>query len=183
MARRSVPLLLVVLAACGDSLGLPPPSFPNVVDTTILFALRGTSIASPSAYDIVAQSVARTELGEPFDFAFDIDSTGVPLIFPSSVLGLTSQAGLQVFTVPFDSVITAPTEGFVADSAIRVEEQTVFVARSRSSTQFCTFLGPLPRYGKFRVLVVDFAERSITLETLVNANCGFRGLEPGLPPS
>jgi len=30
---------------------------------------------------------------------------------------------------------------------------------------------------------VDTTDRSITLEALVDLNCGFRGLEPGLPGS
>jgi hypothetical protein len=41
---------------CGDSLGLPPPNFANVVDTTTLFALQGTPISSPSGYDMVSLS-------------------------------------------------------------------------------------------------------------------------------
>jgi hypothetical protein len=41
----------------------------------------------------------------------------------------------------------------------------------------------LPRYGKFRVLDLNIEERSVTLELLVDVNCGYRGLEPGFPSS
>ncbi|HXV86182.1 MAG TPA: hypothetical protein VD793_05770, partial [Gemmatimonadales bacterium] len=60
---------------------------------------------------------------------------------------------------------------------------TVFLARSRASFGGCLYLGSVPRYGKFRVVGIDLTVRSITLETLVNLNCGFKSLEAGLPES
>lgn len=170
--------------ACGDSTGLPPASIPNLIDTTTLFALRGTSIPSPSAYDVVFQRERRTDRGEAFDFAFDIDSTGVAVILPSTLLGITSEAGVQIVQGPFDEIVTAPTDGFVSDSAISITVETVFVARSRAAAELCSiFIGSLPRYGKFRILALDMNERTVTFEALVNVNCGYRGLEPGLPTS
>jgi hypothetical protein len=58
---------------------------------------------------------------------------------------------------------------------------TLFVIRSRSSNVQCAFSGGLPRYGKFHVLGVDLVARTVTLEMLVDLNCGYRGLEPGIP--
>jgi hypothetical protein len=169
--------------ACGDSLGLPPPSFPNVVDTTTLFALHGTTIRAPSAYDVVGGTLSRTEQAQPFDFAFDIDETASPMIFPAGALDLPNQAGVQLSSVPFDSLLSAPLEGYVLDSALVITDSSVFIVRSRSDRTACRFLGALPRYGKFRVLELDRQARSVTLELLVDLNCGFRGLEPGLPTS
>jgi hypothetical protein len=57
----------------------------------------------------------------------------------------------------------------------------VFIGRSRNTSGNCYYLGSLPRYGKFRVVAVDVPNRTITLETLVNVNCGYRKLEPGFP--
>ncbi len=119
-----------------------------------------------------------------FDFAFDIDSTGVAMILPATVLGIPTEAGVQIVEQPFDDIVTAPTDGFVSDSAISITVETVFVARSRASTELCSvFIGSLPRYGKFRILALDMNERTVTFETLVDVNCGFLGLEPGLPTS
>ncbi len=175
---------LLCSVACGDSTGLPPASVPNLIDTTTLFALRGTSIPSPSAYDVVSQRERRTDRGQAFDFAFDIDATGVALILPSTVLGITTEAGVQIVDEPFDEIVTAPTDGFVSDSAISIAVETVFVARSRATAEACSiFVGALPRYGKFRILALDMSERTVTFEALVNVNCGFRDLEPGLPTS
>jgi len=42
-------------------------------------------------------------------------------------------------------------------------------------------VGALPRYGKFQVLSLDPVARSVTFQTLVNQNCGYRSLRPGIP--
>jgi hypothetical protein len=81
----------------------------------------------------------------------------------------------------FDALTSAPLEGYVTDSALVVAANTVFVIRSRTSPVQCAFSGGLPRYGKFHVLNVDLGARTVTLEMLVDLNCGYRGLEPGTP--
>ena len=35
--------------------------------------------------------------------------------------------------------------------------------------------------GKFEILEIDAVARTVTIKTLVNENCGYIGLEPGLP--
>jgi hypothetical protein len=172
---------VLVSAACGDSLGLPPASFANIVDTTTLFALQGTPIAAPSGYNMVSLATSRTELGEPFDLAFDIDQSGRALVYPASALGLTTTAAVQITSQQFDQIDRAPVDGYQADSAIVVRPGLVFLARSRAASDFCGFLGSLPRFGKFHVLSVDAGERSVTVELLVNVNCGFRALTTGVP--
>jgi hypothetical protein len=166
---------------CGDSLGLPPPNFANVVDTTTLFALQGTPISSPSGYDMVSLSTSRTDLGQLFDLAFDIDQMGRALIYPASALGVQNEAALRVSSDEFDRIDRAPTEGYQADSAIVARADLVFLARSRAEATFCGFLGRIPRFGKFHVLAVDSDARSVTMELLVNVNCGYRALTTGLP--
>ncbi len=177
----AVAALIGGMAACGGGVNLPPPVFPNVVDTVTLFALRGTAISQASGFDIIRGAVARTDRGEIFDFAFDFDSTETPVIAPAGVLGFPPQAGLRVSNDPFDEIDRAPEDDFVVDSTITLRPDLVFIARSRSDGTGCAFLGPLPRYGKFRVLEIDTQERSVTFEFLVDLNCGFRGLEPGFP--
>ncbi|MEX1051106.1 MAG: hypothetical protein WEC54_06095, partial [Gemmatimonadales bacterium] len=70
---------------------------------------------------------------------------------------------------------------FQRDTAVTVVVGTVLIGRSRASNVGCVVVGALPRYGKFRVLAVDIGTRALTLETLINTNCGYRDLEPGLP--
>jgi hypothetical protein len=53
----------------------------------------------------------------------------------------------------------------------------VFVARSRI---VCSALS-VPLYGKLRILELDATARTVTFEILADQNCGYVGLEPGLP--
>jgi hypothetical protein len=183
-SRFCLAALLVALSvttwACGDSLGIRA-RIPNIVDTTKVFALRDTPIRSPSAYDVLNARLSRTDLAEPFDFAFDIEEDGDAGIQPPGALNFIREAGVQIATIPFDSLLKAPEEGYVVDSAVVINDSSVFIVRSRTDRGGCRFLAALPRYGKFRVLELDRDERSVTLELLVDVNCGFRGLEPGIP--
>ncbi len=169
--------------ACSDSTGLLPPVFPNTVDTVTLAALRDTPVSIPSAYDMVFVSRARTDLGQPFDFAFNIDSAGSPVILPAGLLGFQMEAAWRRSSREFAQIASAPTEDYTPDEPLTVALGDVFLARSRNSSSGCGYLGSLPRYGKFRVLDLNVEERSITLEMLVDVNCGYRGLEPGFPSS
>ncbi|HEX9582841.1 MAG TPA: hypothetical protein VF970_17200 [Gemmatimonadales bacterium] len=175
-------LLAGVGLACSGSL-LGPASSINTVDTVRLYALSGTAISLPGAYSMLDQRTIRTDTTSQFDFAFDITAAGAPLIYPSGVLGLSTEPGLQRSTRAFDDLKSAPVEGYLRDSTLAVAEQDVFIARSRSSFLGCLYLGSVPRYGKFRVLSIDLVVRSVTFEALVNRNCGFKSLEAGLPES
>jgi len=173
--------IAVATSACSDDFGLPPATVENRVDTTTLHALDGTSILLPSAYDVVVRSPVRTDLGEAFDFAFNITPQGTAQVLPAGMMGFAPQAGIAPMTAEFDAIVEAPDEGYVRDSAVAIQVGSVFVAQSRSASALCVFLGALPRYGKFRVLALDPVERSVQLEALVDVNCGYRSLLPGLP--
>jgi len=177
--------LMLALAGlgCKDNLGLPPASFSNVVDTVTLYALRGTPIGEPSGYNIVSGVTARTDRVAEFDFAFDLAPSGEAQVIPAKVLGLilVSNPALQIVTQPFDSLVTAPVDGYSDSTIAVVAVNTVFVGRSRLTS--CGFAGSLPRYGKFRVLAIDAQVRTLRLEALVNTNCGYRALVPGVPTS
>ncbi len=175
----STALLAGAALACGDALGLPPVQSDNVVDTTVLFALQGTDISAPSGFDIVSGLRSRTDLAEPFDLAFDIDANDRALLFPAAALGLLTEAAVRESSQSFGAIDRAPTDGYQSDSALVLRVSMVILARSRAAPQFCAFLGAIPRFGKFRVLAIDQAARTVTLEFLVNVNCGYRSLEPG----
>ena len=175
-------ILAVAAVACDDT-GLIPASFPNSIDTVTLHALRGTPIPTTSAFDIAFGIPARTDEGDAFDFAFDIDSLNAPIILPAGALGLTPQAGLQLTDKAFTEVDEAPYDDYLVDSVLTVSVGDVFIGRSRNTAGNCFYLGSLPRYGKFHVIEVNSQDRTITLEYLVNVNCGYRKLEPGFPTS
>ncbi|MSR07395.1 MAG: hypothetical protein EXR93_10075 [Gemmatimonadetes bacterium] len=169
-----------LLGACDSSLNLPEASATNVVDTIELFALRGTPVAKPSGFHLPTRSVVRTD--QPgFDIAFDIDDAGIPRIYPAGALGLPPEPGVLAVSSTFDAIHSAPDVNYLDDEGLAIPVGTVFVAQSGLYGGDCGITGSLPRYGKFHVLSVNTAERSIKIEALVNINCGYRDLRPGLP--
>jgi len=178
--RRFSLLLLAVGLGCGADARLAPPQFDNVIDTVTLYALTGTPIGTPSAFDGVRGVTVRTDLGLAFDFAVDLDGDVLQLK-PVGTLGYVPEAGILVSTESFAEITSAPLDGYVGDTVRTADVGTVFVLRSRSSSDLCVLGGALPRYSKYRVLSVDPTERTVMLEFLVNRNCGYRGLEPGEP--
>jgi hypothetical protein len=171
--------LVLFVAACGEPFGLPVTRIENVIDTVSLFALDGTPVATPSAYQIETSTPVRTDRSGGFDFAFNITATGTPVLLPTGALGLTGASGLQRSQTAFDSVTIAPGGGWVLDSAVAADSGAVVLARSRLTV--CTFGASVFYYAKLNVLRVDTAARRIDFEILVDPSCGYRGLEPGVP--
>ncbi|MFN2571214.1 MAG: hypothetical protein ABR537_06320 [Gemmatimonadales bacterium] len=183
---RSFIVLLVALliaAACGSPFGLPQAGIANRVDTLSLYALSGTPVSSPSGYALIFREVVRTDQNAGFDFAFDIDSAGRAVLLPTGALRLGRQSGIQLSTTPFDSIKIAPGGKYQLDSAVVVDSNTVAVVHSRPTT--CSFGIAAVYYAKLHVLRIDTGSapggRRIDLEVLTDINCGYRGLEPGLP--
>lgn len=181
---RPIPCLLLVagLAACSDPNALPDAQISNVVDTFTISALTGTPIGSPSAYSIADRTPIRTDLSAGFDFAFDIlPGGGTPVLLPRSALGFPTEGallpGLQERDELFAAITEGVTNGYVTTDTIPVAVGERYIGRSRV---VCSALG-VPKYGKFEILAVDAAARTITIQSLVNENCGYIGLEPGVP--
>jgi hypothetical protein len=171
----------LVLAACGDISGLLPAAIANRTDTVSVYALTGTPVSSPSAYSIQARSVIRTDVNSAFDFAFDIDSLGRVMLLPTGALKLGLQSGAQLSALEFDSLTLAPSSGYKIDSAVVITENTVAVMHSRLVQCSYDYQPSHNYFAKLHVLAIDTLARSIRLEILTNINCGYRGLEPGLP--
>jgi len=173
---------LAALGACGDPFGLPQPFVTNVVDTVSLYALGGTPVALPSGYRLQFRQAVRVDL-VPFDFAFEIDSAGRALLLPTGPLDLGRSSGVQLSSQPFDSILIAPTRNYQLDSAVVVRDSSVAIVQSQLA--LCSWGGQAFYYAKLRVLAVDTTSgpggRRLDFEILVDANCGYRGLEPGLP--
>lgn len=169
---------LTILAACPEDFGPLAPDMVNEVDTLSLWALSGSQLHLPSAYDLKTRSAVRPYQTVAFDFAFDLTPTGEARLFPSDALGLTGRSGLQMTTSAFPAVLVAPTGGYVDSSAVDIAADAVVLVQSRPDN---CFVGVVPYYAKLHVLTVDLVERRLDIEILTDANCGYRGLEPGLP--
>ncbi len=174
------------IAACNDPFALPPANLAPIRDTLRLWAISGTPIDQPSAFDMLLQHVARTDRTSSFDFAFDIqvdslhDTTAV--LLPRGALGLNRDGGIQLTTTPYDSITTAPNTGYTQGDPVAIKLGTVVLAASRAQT--CNFGYIYPLYMKLVVTAVDMTARTVTFNTLLDPNCGYRSLEYStVPPS
>jgi hypothetical protein len=186
--RAAAPLalaLIAAIAACSAAFPLPPAAQGTSTVSVTLWALNGTDLSNPSAYDILRQVPAFTDRTSGFDFAVDMrtdslnDTTTV--LLPRGALGLYVDGGLQLTQQPYDSITLAPTGGYQDSLPVAVAVGTVVLAASRSQT--CNFGYVRPWYSKLRITAVDKVARSVTFDILVDPNCGYRSLKAdSLPP-
>lgn len=169
---------LVALVACTEEIGLLDPEVVSRVDTLSLWSLSGSAPNLPSAFNLETRQAVRTDLGGAFDFAFDITAGNEARLYPTDALGLTGGSGLQVTTVPFADILEAPGGGYEDSSAVVIMPLTVVLVASRPTD--CV-IGLRPYVAKLEILALDLADRRIDVQVLVNANCGYRSLESGLP--
>lgn len=183
LLRPLLVLGIVLAVACGDPFGLPRADITNFVDTVSLYALSGTPPRTPSAYYLGSYLEPPVPVliqnGTGFDFAVDLDSAYRPMLLPTGALRLGRNSGAQVTTLPFDSIKIAPDGGFQLDSAVTVDVRGRAIVHSRGVQ--CSWGGTTAYYAKLQILAVDSATRRIDFQILVNDNCGYRGLEPGIP--
>ena len=171
---------LALVAACEDPFALADATRPNRVDTLSLWALSGTPVHLPSGYVLQTKTVARTDQTAAFDFAFDLGPGNEARLYPTDALRLTGRSGLLITAAQFSAIKSAPTGGYEDSSAVVVTVGTVLFARSRPDVT-CV-VANLPYYAKLHVLAVDVTDRRLDFEILTDNNCGYRGLEPGIPP-
>jgi hypothetical protein len=172
--------LLLAAAACSDSNGLPDPTLTNVERSETLYALVGTPVSTPSGYALDGSRRIRTDMSVEFDFAYNVESDGRQLFIPRAALGIDTSAslnpGFQRRSETFEAITVAPSIGFITDQVVQFAVGDRFVVRSRIT---CTI--GVPKYAKLEVTAFDVVARTVTFRVLTNENCGFRGLEPGLP--
>ena len=177
--------LLVATIAVGacDPLSLGPASIANRIDSVRIWAANGTPISLPSGYIVTLRSRVRLDQVSSFDFVYAIAPDGGHVFLPLAAIAPTGRTsgnpGLLATTTPFDSITVAQQLGYITNDTVRAEVGQVFYVRSGVDVSICS-LG-IPFYGKMEVLAFDDQERSVTFRILDNINCGYRGLEVGLP--
>src|SRR3989441_8020071 len=194
--RSSIALTLIATGlaalapACSTPTGLPAARDTNTVDTVSLFALSDaltdTALQNPSAYLVQGELRVRTDLSTVFDFAFDVDAAGRPVLLPTGAMHLGTVSGLQHSKTPFDSIKIAPTGGYKFDSALVVRADSVVLERARPLT--CVTGITVSLYAKLQVLAGHTSGaaragggRGLDPNILCEPKSGCPGLEPGLP--
>jgi hypothetical protein len=187
--RRRLLLALAVLpiVACNNDDSITGiATSQNFSRTLSVFGLTGTPAGVPAGYYFVTEALVRPQVlttgGVNFELAFDVSSNGTVSLLPARVVVPEAplpapSVGIQKSTTPFAAITRAPDRGYVRDSVFTVQAgETVLLQLVGSG---CTFGEPF--YAKVSIDSVIVAERRIVFTTMVNRNCGFRGLTPGLP--
>lgn len=185
--RRLVLLAILPLAAaigCQDAYA-PKAIYQVGADTLDLRALSGTPIDARSAVHLLSGSAIVPGLSENFDFALDLDANGKVVIIPrTKVLTCTSvcQLGMSFPTTPFDSLYDAPERGYVYDSTKTIVPGQTVALVTKDINCIPSNISTYDVYAKMVVDSVNLGDRSIFVRVVSDANCGFRGLVPGIVP-
>jgi hypothetical protein len=182
---RSALLLLLgatAWAGCGDPLSLLPAVFENREDTLKLYAASRTPVPFPSGFIISQRTPVRLDQASSFDFLYDVNPAGERIFVPLAALANTGRTsgnpGFLFTDSPFDAITVAVQQGYVSADTVAIRVGDVFYVRS--AVDASCGLG-IPYYAKLQVLGFDDTAFSVVFRMVANINCGYRGLELGLP--
>lgn len=192
-SRRSTLNVLAValgaagLAGCGDPFEIQA-NLENVQASFTLYAFNGTPATAPAAAVLITTPTAvRMGSTYSFDFALDFSATGEALLYPVDlvasdiVLAQDRYVGFQKVTGEgYDQLLLAPNSGYTYDAPLPVAVGDVGYIQSNSHP-LCRGSFTPQIYAKFRVDAVDAQARTVTMTVRSDPNCGFRGLDTGLP--
>lgn len=174
--------LVVAAAGCSDPNPLPDASISNGVDTLTLYAVSGTDVWRASGYAATERRTVRLDQSTTADFAYQITPDGRHILLPGALVGQAAangvNPGLQVVDSAFDDLTFARNDDYLTLDTVDVAPGTVFYIRGRVATS--CFYG-YPTFGKGEILAFDETARTLLFRVLINANCGYKSLEPGLP--
>lgn len=186
LAFGAIAASFIVFVGCDNSNPFAA-QLPTAQDTYTIFALTGTPPAYPSGLNTYGRTPTRVDGNASFDIAFDINSDGNAILYPvklvvSSVSG-DRPVGLRLVPGVFDSVTSAPTGTYQTDSAVVAPKgQVVVVEANRGlSGDVCSFSLSQNIYTKIVVDSIDVASHTITIQTVMDPNCGFRSFQAGIP--
>ncbi len=177
-ARALAACAAICIAACGDPLEPVLQPLPDEPDEATLTDFRLGPLQSPAAFDLISQTNVRTDQSFGWDFLYEIDAGGEPVLRPrGEVTDLPSDAGLQTMSSSFDELTSAPSEGYVTDAPLPVAVGDVLTIVSRRDPSFGTIR--CRRFAKIEILSIDLSALTLKFRHLVNPNCERLELTPG----
>ncbi|HEY2804564.1 MAG TPA: hypothetical protein VGI92_01775 [Gemmatimonadales bacterium] len=177
------------LVGCGSGIDVPPATTAVTQQQIHLYAIAGTPVGTPSAYDMVQLGEVQIFRSNSWDYVFDLGpdssyglgTTGdtIAVILPRGYFGFAEDGGVIWTLSSFDSVLVAPIIGYEQKKATRVRAGDTFLVSSRA--QACNFGVSRPLYAKGLIQSIDLVTRSAVILMEVDTNCGFIGLGIGIP--
>jgi hypothetical protein len=185
LGRFAIPALLVLaglLGACTDPLTVKATD-ENVTQPFSVHALSGSQLSYATALFFPLRTVARVDGSFAFDIAFDLNAQGDVILLPVTVVGQNPSGNRRVGIVKpglaFDAVTEAPKSGYTVDSVTVVRRGEPAVVQAQETA--CSLSLTPYYYAKVVVDSIDLPSRTMFGRVMINSNCGFRSLSPGLP--
>jgi hypothetical protein len=191
-------LIVVAAGACGDplaptSLCPPLPACENIFDTAGVYSISDGPESGPTGVDIWVPHAVISIAPNHFDLTFDIQGAQARVL-PSKIVAACVYCGaLQLTTALYDTITHAPTLGYSDSTSIDIQAGSVFWVQSFS--YYCraqTIVARKYAYAKFIVDSINYTPydpiasphgRSVYYRMVIDPNCGYTGLEQGVPPS
>jgi hypothetical protein len=166
----------------------PAAAIAIAYDTLTAFSLSTAQPFQPTAFDLATNSLVVPDGSAAFDFAVNIEGNNVVVYPPKLVLEIVAAprvVGLQILHEPFNQITIATHTGFeFNDSLLVAPGQTMLVVTQ--NTTACTAVSITSEellFGKFIVDSLNKALGEIFMRAVVDPNCDFDTLVPGVIPS
>ncbi|MEP6619946.1 MAG: hypothetical protein ABJE47_11545 [bacterium] len=185
LARVALVPVAMLAIACGDPLGTKA-TYANALNTYAVYGLTNSPAVVPNALSFFG-GLSRASSAFAFDIAFDVDASGKVVVYPvraigGAMAGTLKRVSLQTITGNFDLVTAVPVSGYDSVSAKTLAPGTVLAVELRDGTTCYASLKSSLLYAK---LVVDSitAGNRIWIRTVIDPNCGYRGVVPDSIPT
>lgn len=184
--RVALVALAVVTVACGDPTK-PKATFANSLNSYTLTAFTGAPPTAATAVSFLG-GATRADARFAFDVAVDLDESGRVLVYPvrsigGGLAGALKRVGLRIVPGAFESVREAPETGYDTLAVRTVPLGAVLAVELLDFNNCFSSFGGQTIYAKLTVDSVIAASRRIHVRTVVDPNCGYRGLVPDSIPS
>ena len=188
MRLAAVASATILLAACDDPFGLKA-SLAVQFDTLSVYAMSGTPVTYPAAYNAGSGVVLRIAPEAAYDVAFDLQTDGKIRLVPARLVsaarnvgGIPTAAprvGMQIVSSAFDALNSAPKGSYKYDSTVVVTTGQAVAIEVASDA--CTYSLSQQIYAKLVVDSVRAATRQLYFRATRDPNCGFRSFQSGVP--
>ena len=176
--------------ACGNPT-LAKATYASGLATSTIYALTGAPAVAPTALSFLS-GPSHASSSFTFDVAFDLDASNRAVVMPvrtlgGSLAGSLKRVGLQVVPGSFASVVEVPATGYDTLGVKTVAPGDVVAVELQDRTACyssynLTVVTSQIIYAKLVVDSVDAATRRIFTRSVVDPNCGYRGVVPDSVP-
>lgn len=179
---------IVTLTAMGCGNPTKSAVVATAYDTLTVYSLNSAQPFQPTAFYMAMNQLVVPDGTITFDFALNIEHGAVVVYPPKLVVtafGAARVVGLQVLPQSFDAITIANHNGYEFNDSLLVTPGQAWEVVSRN-TNACVQLNITSQellYGKFIVDSVNVPLGQIHMRGVVDPNCDFDTLVPGVIPT